>query len=415
MLRPLRWLLALGVLVSTTRAEAQRARNLAITGVTVITGDGTVLRNHTILIADSIIVAVAPAASVSPPAGAQVIDGRGKFVVPGFIDAHVHLATEPDGEDSRPRTELRLAAALHGGVTTVRDMAGDTRALAPLARDARSGAIVSPDIYYVALFAGPEFFRDPRTQSSSRGETAGAVAWMRAVSDTTDFQTAVRQAKATGATAIKLYALLDSTASARAVAEAHRQGMRVWAHAALRPATSGQLAGAGVDAVSHASLLAQALPPAARTTFGTSAAPSAVFDSVLRVMAARHVVFDPTLFISQRTPAAIALAGAVTRRAREMGVPVAAGTDSIAAADERAVPNIHTEMELLVTQAGFTPGDAIVAATRNGALAIGLTDRGIVARGLRADLVLLRADPTVDIRNTRQIEMVVKCGEILRR
>ncbi|MGH7618360.1 MAG: amidohydrolase family protein, partial [Gemmatimonadaceae bacterium] len=225
------------------------AHTIAITGTTVITGTGAVLQNQTILITDSIITVIGPARVIKTPTGAQIVDGRGKFVIPGLIDAHVHLATEPSGEDTRPRALARLEAALYGGVTSVRDMAGDTRALGPLARDARAGTIASPDIYYAALFAGPAFFSDPRTHSSAEGETAGAVPWMRAVTDTTDFKTAVREAKATGARAIKLYAMLDSTAAARAIAAAHAQGMLVWAHASLRPATPGQLAGAGVDAV----------------------------------------------------------------------------------------------------------------------------------------------------------------------
>lgn len=391
--------------------------NIAITGATVITGAGTVLTNQTILIADSTITAVGPAGSVKPAAGAEIIDGRGKFVIPGLIDAHVHLATEPSGEDIRPRTLARLEAALYGGVTSVRDMAGDTRVLGPLARDARTGTIASPYIYYAALFAGPAFFRDPRTHSSSEGATAGAVPWMRAVTDTSDFKTAVREAKATGATAIKLYAALDSTTAARAIAAAHAQGMRVWAHAALSPATPGQLVGAGVDAVSHASLLLEAMPSAMRGAsergFDKTSAP---FDSVLRIMAARKIVLDPTLFVFQTPASDLIVSGAVTRRARELGVPIAAGTDSIAAADARSVPNIHDEMTLLVTHAGFTPGEAIVAATHNGALALGIADRtGVIAKGMRADLVLLRANPLEDIRNTRQIELVMKHGVVYRR
>ncbi|MGH7619934.1 MAG: amidohydrolase family protein, partial [Gemmatimonadaceae bacterium] len=163
--------------------------------------------------------------------------------------------------------------------------------------------------------------------------------------------------------------------------------------------------------------LLQAMPPATRTAtergFDKTSAP---FDSVLRLMAARKIVFDPTLFVFQSPAANLTIAGAVTRRAHELGVPVAAGTDSIAAADAHSVPNIHREMELLVAHAGFTPGEAIIAATHNGALVLGVAAKtGVVATGMRADIVILRANPLEDIRNTRQIELVIKHGVIYRR
>ncbi len=71
---------------------------------------------------------------------------------------------------------------IYSGVTTVRDMAGDTRVLADLSRSTMLHQIDGPDIYYAALMAGPQFFHDPRTVASAQGATPGDVPWMRAPS-----------------------------------------------------------------------------------------------------------------------------------------------------------------------------------------------------------------------------------------
>jgi imidazolonepropionase-like amidohydrolase len=81
-----------------------------------------------------------------------------------------------------------------------------------------------------------------------------------------------------------------------------------------------------------------------------------------------------------------------------------------------SLPALHGEMELLVTRAGFTPLEAITAATLNSARAIGsATTLGSIAQGKMADLVVLDADPSADIRNTRSIAFVVRGGVIHRR
>lgn len=391
---------------------------IAIVGGSVFTG--TAWRQGTIFIADSLIVGVD---DVAPAPGTEIIDARGRYIIPGLIDTHVHVATDPDGEDSRERTLIRLEAALLGGVTSVRDMAGDARRLADYARDARVTALPIPDLYFTALLSGPEFFRDPRTRAASRGRAPGSAPWMRAVTAETDFHQVVAEAVGTGATALKLYARLDSTTAARAIAEAHRQGLLVWAHAFLGPATPSQLVGAGVDALSHANLLARGMAPAEFAAFQRQvrggdriAVNSPGLDSLLRIMASRQILFDPTLFVFGDNPRQQLAAAEITRRAHQLGVPISTGTDSVGAATPGAVPNVHEEMALLVDLAGLTPAEALVAATRNGARTLGIADRtGTIAAGRRADLVVLGADPLQDIRNTRRVELVLKRGIIFRR
>ncbi|HET8586964.1 MAG TPA: amidohydrolase family protein [Candidatus Limnocylindria bacterium] len=138
-------------------------------------------------------------------------------------------------------------------------------------------------------------------------------------------------------------------------------------------------------------------------------------DTVLRVMAARPIMFDPTLFVMKEI-GGLDLAAAVTRRAHHLGVPISTGTDSIAAADSSALPNVHEEIALLVREAGFTPAEALVAATENGARTLGIFGHvGSLTPGKRADLVVLAADPLADITNTRSVQLVMKRGVVFRR
>jgi imidazolonepropionase-like amidohydrolase len=102
----------------------------------------------------------------------------------------------------------------------------------------------------------------------------------------------------------------------------------------------------------------------------------------------------------------------VTRRAQELGVTIAAGVDTLMTPND-PLPTLHNELEVMV-KAGLTPLQAITAATRGAAHAIGVEElRGTVAPGKLADLVLVGADPTVDIRNTRRIRYVIKDGRLV--
>lgn len=117
------------------------------------------------------------------------------------------FCAEADFAHYRPH----LAALLRGGVIAVRDMAGDDRLRGYLAGEAYPDALPSPDIFYVALMAGPSFFaEDRRAQAASVGESLGHAPWMQAIDHATDLPLAVAEAKGTGATALKLYANLPA-------------------------------------------------------------------------------------------------------------------------------------------------------------------------------------------------------------
>ncbi|MFI5185715.1 MAG: amidohydrolase family protein [Chitinophagales bacterium] len=199
------------------------------------------LPHYTIVIHNNLIESIGPVKEITIPDSVVVFNYAGKYVMPGLIDTHEHLATEPTKDDSRARAEKDLRDMLLSGVTSVRDMAGDARALASLSRDAKLDNIVSPDIYYTAMMAGPAFFKDPRTHQSTQGGVAGEMPFMKAVTDTTDLVIAIAGAKGTGATAIKLYAELSGELAKKITAEAHRQHMLVWSHANLDDASALEL------------------------------------------------------------------------------------------------------------------------------------------------------------------------------
>ena len=119
----------------------------AIVGVNVIdVKNRRIIENQTLVIENDIISGIFDSNDYNKPDSIQVMNFRGHFVVPGLIDAHVHLATNPSKEDNFEVTKKRLEYLLKNGITTVRDMAGDARYLNYLSRQASLDNIVSPDI-----------------------------------------------------------------------------------------------------------------------------------------------------------------------------------------------------------------------------------------------------------------------------
>src|SRR6185437_4167034 len=235
-------------------ALAAAPKPLLLTHAGLIDGTGSaVQRDMTIEVEGKRIAAVYPSGSRPAPRGAQVRDLNGKYVIPGLIDAHVHIT---DAEPDIAHYQTFLRALLLGGVTGIRDMAGDDRLLKFLAEQANSDAFASPDIFYVALMAGPSFFKeDFRAQDASKGEPLGFAPWMQAITAKSDIAMAVAEAKGTGATGIKLYANLPAALVTAITAEAHRQGLRVWTHATIFPAKPSDAVDAGADTISHSPYL----------------------------------------------------------------------------------------------------------------------------------------------------------------
>jgi imidazolonepropionase-like amidohydrolase len=427
--------LAMAVLMLAGAARAQPTpETVALTHATVIDGTGAAaLPDSTVLIRGGRIAAVYPAASRPAPSGARVEDLAGDWLIPGLIDAHVHI-TSANGDLARYRD--LLGRLLLDGVTGVRDMAGDARVLAYLAREARLDAPGWPDIYYSALMAGPTFFsEDARVADASRGMMLGGAPWMRAVDETTDIRMAVAEAKGAGATGVKLYANLPPALVKAIAAEAHRQGLLVWTHATVFPAKPSDAVAAGATTISHTAYLVWEAAPHVPADYRSRAFGDFVhirpdnpkIVALLDQMKERGTILDATLRVFQqqaeRSPDAVGKGVlpwiyAVTRAAHNAGVLVDAGTDSQGLASGRqadAGPAVVDEMVLLVEQCGFTPEAAIQAATQVSAMAVGqAAERGTIAPGMAADLVVVSANPTADVRNLRKIVEVMKDGRVFR-
>ena len=400
-----------------------QSNSFALTGVTIIDAHHlTPAAGETVLIRDGIIVAIFADGSQALPDSVRKIPMAGKYLLPGLIDTHVHMATDPSGTDNRVATLIVLDHMLRSGVTTVRDMAGDARTLAGLSRDALTGDIVSPDIYFSALMAGPTFFRDPRSIATARGGQAGGMPYMLGVTDSTDLSRAMAAARGTGATGIKLYADIDGPLVTKIVAAAKKEGLLVWGHAWLDPARPSEMVNAGVGSISHSPLLTmevkkripegwkkRGLPP----QFWADSLPS--LDGLFSLMKQHNTILDATLSAyhqwMEREPDmeySYAIAKWYTAAAYRAGVKICAGTDD----DQENF--VQSEMGLLVRDAGFSPGDALVAATLNGAEALGI-DRfcGTVEIGKRADLLVVTRDPLEKIENIKSVALVVKRGKIV--
>ncbi len=410
---------------------------VALTHVTVIDGTGTAPRpDATVIVRNGRVAAVYPSGSRPVPDHARVEDLSGKWLIPGLIDAHVHI-TEATVDMARYRTLLR--GLLLGGVTGLRDMAGDARVLAFLSREARLDTLPWPDIYFSALMAGPTFFyEDARVPDASRGVMLGSAPWMRAVDATTDISMAVAEAKGSGATGVKLYANLPGSLVKAIAAEAERQGLLVWTHATVFPAKPSDAVEAGATTVSHTPYLVWEAMPHVPADYGSRAYGDYVhiepddpkITSLLERMKQKGTILDATLRVFQQEAehapdrvgeGIMAWSYAVTREAHTMGVLVDAGTDSQGLTmgedgpNVAAGPTVVDEMALLVGRCGFTPVEAIQAATQVSAMAVGqAAQRGTIAPGMAADLVVLGADPTSDVRNVRRVVAVMKDGRIYR-
>jgi len=444
--------------------EAGGSARIVFRGATVIDGTGAGPRDGmAIMVEDEVIAAVVPVAELGDELleGAEVVDAGGWHAIPGLIESHTHVATMAN----RERAQFILNRYLYAGITTARDMAGDVRSLMDLQRASLVKEIDAPDLLFSALMAGPEFFTDPRTVSSAAGEMPGAVSWMQAVTGDTDLVEAVTLARGTWATGIKTYAAIDGELLAGIAAEARRQGIPVWAHVHVGPARSLEVARAGVRAMSHVCDLGSAAIPddvfqegqeGLRSGFVDVDLNDPLIDSVFAVMRRNGTVLDATLRIvvqiGQRRMAAIDTVGArppgeagdsaragpdrrgpppidrrrrgvrprcgteeafaLTRRAYEAGVMIAAGTDGMTPPDS-AFPALHEEIRLLHDDVGVPMLDVLKAASLHGAVALGLEDEiGTLEPGKQANIVFLREDPLAGPESLRSVELTVKRGTL---
>jgi imidazolonepropionase-like amidohydrolase len=337
-------------------------------------------------------------------AGAEVVDCAGTTVLPGLVDAHVHLAwagVEPPPvsvEESLARARRNAAALLAAGVTTVRDVGG------PLA-------------VLTSSLGGPEVLHCGEILCAPKGhgtEIPLAVPIARECDGPEAYDVAVREQLAAGATAVKVTlngasGQVELTAEElRAVVEAaHDWGARVAAHASVREAVA-LAVDCGVDSIEHGNGLDSGLAEAMRDK-GIALVPTVAIFEEIRAQLASDDTFLPHEQVAAHRCAAeqrVAEHGPSLVAARDAGVRVALGTDRVPGGQVVAVVE---ELHALVRQ-GFSVIAALRAATSSAAAVLGLDDRGAIRPGLRADLVVADGDVTADLDALRTPRLVLQGG-----
>ena len=397
------------VLFLVGSAGQAAAQDLDLVDAVVIDGTGAMPRpGMTLRIRGGRIAAIDAGPPASTPAGVTRLDLAGRTVLPGLIDAHAHIAS-PDA----------ARRALESGVTTARVL-GDTFLQALGTRDLiRAGHVVGPDLLVSSSIIRPRpgigFYQTyPQFGRFASGDLRGPE----------NIAAVVKAQVARGVDVIKVGASeragLASTDPRRseltedemraAVAAARDAGRHVAAHA---HGTAGVRAAvrAGVRSVEH----------------GTY-----VDDETLSDMRAKGTFFVPTLAVMSplgdprgstaedvalqvRTHHMMGPLRAAVRKAKAMGIPIAAATDgSYADGDDTGRIRVAHDMELLVQACGFTPLDAITAATATGARVLDVAQRtGTLAVGLEADVIVLDRNPLEDTTVLFEPLVVISDGKIL--
>lgn len=389
---------------------------------------GTTLPDTTVVVAGDRIAAVGRDGDVQVPAGAEVIDARGRMLMPGLWDSHAHLSTL-DGI-------LDLAA----GVTTARDLANDIDQLLDMRRRFDSGEALGPRVVMAGFIDGPGPYAGPTKVLVDAEEEALA---------------AVDRYAGLGYAQIKLYSSLKPELVPPIVRRAHEKGMRVSGHIPYGM-TAEQAVRAGFDEIQHVNFLflnflagVDTRTPARFTAVGDQGADldlrSPRVRDFLALLKEKGTVCDPTLVAFEgmftdeagkvgRTFAAVAdrlppqvrrgtLAGgmapegkaeryrdsyeammSMVRALHDNGIPIVAGTDNMAGF------SLHRELELYV-EAGIPNADALRAATLVPAQVMKRDhELGTIAPGKLADMILIDGDPAARIGDIRRVVLTLKDG-----
>lgn len=390
------------------------AETIVLTGVNVVDLDGKApLRDAVVVIEDERITGVGPAAGTPVPASAREIALPGKWLVPGLMNMHVHLALNLPGasrvyNESRESIALRMldnaGKSLRSGVTTVRLTGAQDGIEFAVKKMIDSGVYDGPRIHTAGSSIVP---------TGGHGSTE--------VNGVAEVARGVREQIKRGATWIKLGisgGISDTHGDIgaspftddelkTAIEVAHRNGVKVTGHNGS-PVAAAVALDAGIDAFEHGYYLT---PP------------------ILTRMKKENVWFVPTIVVTQ--PGArefykkigspdwylerVEIAGRTHFRtlqdAIRIGTPIALGTDQYPWEPNSGTTATIREAELYV-EAGMTPLQALRAATIECARMLGVEDQvGVLKAGYMADILALDADPTRDIAALRTISFVMKGGK----
>jgi imidazolonepropionase-like amidohydrolase len=397
-----RSLVVLATLLVAVPVDAQSpAPTLAIVRANVVDGvTDTRILNATIVVRDGRIVSIR--AGGAAPTGATVIDAAGRWVAPGMIDVHTHIASLASAR-----------RAIDAGVTTVRSASVPAFQDVVMRDEARDGQIIAPDILATGVFVTPELgetiLADPRLGALAGGvrtpEELRLVVRVNADRGVNWIKT--RGTERAGLPETDPRQQTYTEAQLRAIVEAATaRGIPVMAHAHGDEGAYAAVA-AGVRSIEHGTYLS---------------------DSTLRLMRARGTWLVPTLstIVDLTTPGGdydnpvLVLRGQhmaprieeTIRHARAIGVRIAAGADTDYGPSS-VTRNSHEVLRFVAL--GMTPLEALTTATSGAAELLGIGDRtGRVAVGLEADLILLERDPLVEPATLQDVLVVVTNGRVVR-
>jgi imidazolonepropionase-like amidohydrolase len=380
-------------------APTRAAGDIALVGARLLDGSGDPARESvSVLIRDGVVAGVVDGAAST--AGYREVDVGGRTVLPGLIDAHVHLSSlalpaPPRGElayeaDVGPYAQAAASRAmLAGGITTARDVGSHGRELFALRRAIGAGLCPGPRLLLCGQIVSP---------SSPGGRLFAAM--YREADGPDEMRKAVREQIRQGADLIKVMttgaltvpreaiepAQMTASELAAIVEESHRQGFRVASHAEGLPGIRLSV-DAGVDTIEHGEQLHRA-------------------PEVLDQMAERGIVLVPTLSVFEAvaevqsccfTPALVEQAKRLRDDAyRTVAVALKAGVTIVMGFDSG--PHGANALELVrLAHAGLSPSAAVIAGTSGSAAACGLEDVGRIAPGQLADILIVDGDPLTDI------------------
>ncbi len=404
-----------GVSLSMEVAADKATGTTALTGARVVTmarGDGGIIDDATILIRGDRIVAVGPRASIAIPAGTRTIDATGKIIIPGLVDAHAH---GPQGDDEIvPQQNWSAMANLAMGTTTVHDPSSRSAEIFPAAEMQQTGMLLAP-----------------RTFSTGEIVYGAKAPDVYAQIDTyEDALAVIRRLKAQGAHSVKNYNQPRREQRQMVVAAAQAENMEVVPEGGSLFTLDMSLVQDGNATVEHNVPLehfyADVVNLWSQTTVGYTPTLVVAYggpagdpywrahsDVWRHPLLSRHA--PPALLAAQNARREIApeedyVDGATAREAGKLaakGVPVAIGAHG-----QQPGLGAHWELWSFV-RGGFTPIEALRAGTIASATSLGYArDVGSLEPGKLADLVVLTADPTVDIRNSDKIAQVMLGGRL---
>ena len=433
--------------MAAAEAAAPPKQTIAITDVTVIdVRQDRVSRPRTVIVDDGRITAIGGSDLI--PEGAQRVDGRGRFLIPGLVDMHVHLFNL---SSHRPPNDWTFPLYVANGVTALREMRGDAASIAQVVRWRKAfeeGELIAPRILAAgiavngkspddaarevdaAAAAGADFIKVFSEVPESHWRAiveAARKRWLPVVGHAPAGMSLLVAADGGQRSDEHLMQAYEACSSIEAQLLAERHGLGGEALVARRDAQEPQALAAfdrdicwRVSKALTASGQAQVptLVLADEDALAARGPPSA--DPRWRYLRAdEHARWEQFLagytaqdavLAKQRWPVARKIVSAM----HQAHVPIMTGTD---APMPGVYPgfSLHEEMSMLV-DSGLTPSDALRSATLVPAKFLGIAGAaGTVEVGMRGDLVLLDADPTKDIRNTRLINAVLFDGRLLRR